>query len=128
MRELKFQAKGPGFQPSRVNLPFSHAFAPGSMATFGGWQGSIANFGAALYVVPVNLPASPGESDLTAALKHLASLLPLFQAAGADEFVLHLHRQYEVHCNEEFTRRELALLSSLGCHLFYQAQHTTTQV
>jgi hypothetical protein len=123
MREFKFQAQGSSFQPSGMDLSFLHAFGPGAIATFGGMRGSAASYGAALYLIPTDLPRSQGESDFAAAFKHLALLLPSFRAAGASEFILHFHRQFETQCNEEFTREELALLASLGCHLFYQGRH-----
>jgi hypothetical protein len=122
-RKLHFQARGLQFYPLRTGLNFVHAFDPGAVATFGGSQGHVVNFGSALYAVPDNIPCAPRESWLASALVHLATLLAAFRAAGASEFVLHMHRRLEGECNEEFTRKELQLLASLDCHLFYVARH-----
>jgi hypothetical protein len=119
---LVFQATGPGFRPGRMGLAFSHAFEPGDVATFGDRQGQKVDFGAALYPVPDDPAAGPRDSGLASALTHLASLLPVFRAAGAEDFVLHMHRIFKDQCNEELTRKELQLLAALGCHLFFTAR------
>lgn len=120
--EFHFQARGAQFYPMRTGLRFLHAFNPGGVATFGGSQGHVVNFGSSLYSVPGGLPCGPMESRLTSVLAHLVTLLAAFREAGASEFVLHMHRRLEGECHEEFTRKELQLLASLDCHLFYVAR------
>ena len=121
-RQYAFQASGPAFHPGQCALVFSHAFEPGEVASFGGRRGQVVPFGAALYEVPADLRVEPRQSHFAAVLSHLLPLLEPLRAAGATDFVLHIHRMVDNLCNEEFARQELQLLALLGCHLFYVAR------
>ena len=121
-RRFVFQATGPGFHPWQAGLTFSQSFEPGTVATFGGTSGRVAHFGGALYVVPDEIECQPRQSHYAAVFAHLSQVLAPLRAAGATEFVLHMHRTFGGACNEEFTREELRLLASLGCHFFYVAR------
>ena len=123
MYKISFSARGRTFHPNAMALTFAASFEPGSVATFGGNRGTTVPYGAALYSIPGDLPHSDTESEFAVAFRHLQALIPEFRAAGAEEFTLHLHRQFSSHCNEEFTREELRLLASLDCHLFYEARN-----
>ena len=121
-RTLLFQATGRAFRPRETGLLLSKSFEPGMAATFGGRQGNVVDFGGALYRVPDNLPEMRSQSQYEVAFAHLLQLLPAFRAAGATDFVLHMHRTCPAQCNEEFTCAELQILASLGCHFFYAAR------
>ena len=121
-RKYAFQASGPDFHPGQTGLEFSHSFEPGAVASFGGRRGQVVPFGAALYEVPNDVRVEPRQSHFAAVLSHLLQLLAPLRAAGATEFVLHMHRTVDRLCNEEFARQELQLLALLGCHLFYVAR------
>jgi hypothetical protein len=122
-RKFSFQASGPKFYPGQTGLEFSQSFEPGGVATFGGHRGLVVQFGAALYTVPAELECEPRQSHFAAVLAHLSKVRASLRAAGAVEFVLHMHRTVREACNEEFTQEELQLLASLGCHLFYVARN-----
>ncbi len=121
-RTLLFQATGLVFRPRETGLVFARSFDPGMVATFGGRLGSVVEFGGALYRIPDNLPETRSQSQYEVAFAHLLQLLPAFRAAGATDFILHMHRTCNGLGNEEFTRAELQLLASLGCHFFYAAR------
>ena len=122
-RTFLFQATGPNFRPAQVGLDFAQQFDSGSVATFGGSRGQVVPFGGALYPVPTSPSASSRDSELRVALVHLNQLISAFRAAGASEFALHIDRRFQGQCNEEFTRAELQMLASLGCHVFYVARN-----
>ena len=121
-RTLLFQAIGTEFRPGSMDIVLTKSFEPGMAATFGGSYGQVVGYGGAIYRVPDGLTFGPDASQFEVALTHLLQLLPAFQAAGATSFVLHMHRTCPSLCNEEFTRIELQLLASLGCHFFYAAR------
>ncbi len=121
-RTLLLQATGPAFRPSDTGLVLAKSFERGTEATFGGSKGNVVEFGGALYRVPNNLPETRSQSQYEVAFIHLLQLLPAFRGAGATDFVLHMHRTCHGQCNEEFTRAELQLIASLGCHFFYAAR------
>jgi hypothetical protein len=121
-RKLLFQAKGSDFRPSTMDMMLTKCFDPGMVASFGGQYGQIVDYGGAVYRVPDALPSKLGVSQYEVAFTHLLQLLPAFQSAGATDFVLHMQRTCSSQCNEEFTRSELQLLASLGCHFVYAAR------
>lgn len=121
-RKLSFQANGPDFHPSGMDLAFSESFEPGTVATFGGHRGRLVPFGGALYRVPDKLPQAPRESQLEVAFAHLMQLLPAFREAGATKFILHMERTFQGQCTDEFTQSELRMLLALDCAFFYVAR------
>lgn len=114
-----FSARGPSFRPRDMTLSFAAAFHAGEEATFGGRRGEVVSYGAALYDVPDDRQRESRESDLALACAHLSALLPAFRAAGATEFILHIHRRFRQRCAEEFSRSDIRALAELDCHVFF---------
>lgn len=110
-----FQASGPDFRPGMLAIPFSAAYGAGEIATFGIAAGEAARRGSALYIPPSVLPGTGSALERVAA--HLATLQPALRDAGAMDFVLHMTSHGTTSGNFEFSRRELAALAALDCHL-----------
>lgn len=120
--DLTFQARGPAFQPRRLSLPWLDAFHAGEVATFGGSRGRPVAFGCAVYRVPDDPTAAATPGEFAAACEHLATLMPALRAAGATDFILHVHHPFVERCTLELTRREVQALAALDCHLFFVGQ------
>jgi hypothetical protein len=120
-RTLVLQATGREFSPDDLGVSVEASFAPNTIATFGAHRAERVPYGGALYRVPDGLPDADG-GRLAAALTHLVEVVRAFRAAGAERFILHMNRAFHERCNEEFTRDELRLLSSLDCDFFYTAR------
>ncbi|NJD24055.1 MAG: hypothetical protein FIB06_01470 [Betaproteobacteria bacterium] len=114
-----FQASGPDFRPSSLAITFAAAHDPGEIATFGAFAGQCAPRGSALYIAPAVIAGS--GSPLERLAEHLAIIQPALRSAGATDFVLHVTSHGTASGNVEFSRRELAALAVLDCHIFYRS-------
>ena len=120
MRRLVFQAFGKNFHATRFARENVEAFDAGQVATFGRYQGTVAQHGAARF--HQTLYCSGTESVMIRFCREMAALQVSMRAHGADSFILYAYRDFTHECNEELTRQEPQEIAQLDCHLFYSAR------
>ena len=116
--DVSLHVYGETFRPSKVSFLFSQAIDVGALGIRGKFKGIPTPFGHAVIHAP---KTSASGRSISAVCEIGLSLMPELKAAGADEFVLWVLREYEAQCNEELRPEEIALIAKLGCTLCYSA-------
>jgi len=119
---VSFEMWGEDFHPSKVSFAFTKQHDPGIIGTRGRYRGQPVPYGSASYQVP----ASVRNADrIKYIVETIEPVLPAIRAAGCTDWHISIGRFYYAQCNEEYSLKELQMITRLGCGFIYSAYTIT---